>query len=185
MTQTTTNHGVDVQTDAFHLLSNQRRRYAVWACRQLEAPIETGDMAELIASWEHDTTVEALTSEQRRRVYTSLQQTHLPKLEEAGVIKYERGTVEPKEAVENLEFYLETVPGDDIPWAQYYFGLAGVATLLTATAWVGIYPSSIPSMVWPALITLFFAVSAAVHVYRTRENRIEFEGPPPEVAADE
>ena len=169
------------EVDAFQLLSNRRRRYAVWACRQFDPPIDIGDLAEQIAAWEEETTVDAITAEQRRRVYTSLQQTHLPKLDEAGAIEYERGTVEPREGVEDLEFYLETVPGDDIPWAGYYLGLAGVAAVVSATVWAGIYPASIPAGLWPTLVTLVLGISATVHVWQTRRNRLEFEGPPPEV----
>ena len=174
-----------VQHEAFQLLSNQRRRYAVWACQELEPPIELGELAEQIAAWEHETTVEAVTAEQRRRVYTSLQQNHLPELENSGVIEFDRGEIEPREGVEELTFYLQAVPGDDIPWGQYYLGLSGIAALVTASAWTGVYPSGVPWVFWPAVITLVFALSAAAHVWWTKRNRFQLDGPPPDAADGE
>ena len=103
--------------DVFSLLSNQRRRYAVRACQELETPVELGELAEYVAARECEKPVEQITSEERRRVYSSLQQRHLDKLEAAGVIELERKTITPTQAIEDLEFYLEVVPENEIPWA--------------------------------------------------------------------
>jgi len=123
------------RADAFSLLSNPRRRYAVRACQQLETPVELGELAEYIAAEECDKSISEITGEERRRVYTSLQQVHIDKLEDAGVIECERKTITPTEKLEELEFYLEVVPGDEIPWAEYYLGLSAVAGALVAAAW--------------------------------------------------
>jgi len=74
------------QGDVFSLLSNQRRRYAVRACQELETPIELGELAEHVAARECEKPISRITSEERRRVYSSLQQVHIDKLEDAGVI---------------------------------------------------------------------------------------------------
>lgn len=85
--------------DAFHLLQNGRRRAV---CRYLLArpnqqQFRMGDIVEAVAAWENDTTVEQLTPEQRQRVYVSLYQSHLPKLDAHDVIEYDTGRrlVEP------------------------------------------------------------------------------------------
>src|SRR6056297_517739 len=96
--------------DVFTILSNERRRHTVRAMQELSMPIELGDLAEHVAAWELEKDVSAITSTERRRVYTSLQQTHLDKLEEAGIIECDRKTIEPTERLEDLEFYLEVVP---------------------------------------------------------------------------
>lgn len=166
--------GTNKSANVFELLSNQRRRYTVRALQELEPPIEIGELAEYIAAEENDTTVEALSSEERRRVYTSLQQTHLDRLERAGIIECERNQVEPTERLEELEFYLEVVPGDEIPWAEYYLGLSGVAASVTLAAWVGVYPETIPMLVWPTLITVVFGLSALVHVWTHRQQTVNF-----------
>ena len=166
--------GTDEPADVFELLSNQRRRYTVRALQDLEPPIEVGDLAEYIAAEENDTTVQALSSEERRRVYTSLQQTHLDRLERAGIVECERNQVEPTDRLEELEFYLEVVPGNDIPWATYYLGLSGLAASVTLAAWVGIYPETVPMLTWPTLITLAFGLSALAHVWARRQQTVNF-----------
>jgi len=161
--------------DVFSLLSNQRRRYAVRACQQLEPPIELGELAEYIAAQECDKSVSAITAEERRRVYTSLQQVHVEKLEDAGVIECERKRIEPTEKLEDLEFYLEVVPGNEIPWAEYYLGLSGVAAALVASAWFGVYPDAVTGYMWASLIVALFAVSAGIHYFQTKRNRLGTE----------
>lgn len=84
--------------DAFHLLQNERRRavmrYLLDHPDQDQFRMRT--LAEEVAAWEHNTTVRELAADQRQRVYIGLYQSHLPKLDDYGVIKYDqaRGTVE-------------------------------------------------------------------------------------------
>ncbi|WP_434522836.1 DUF7344 domain-containing protein [Halorubrum sp. AS12] len=158
--------------DVFSILSNQRRRYTIRACQQLDPPFELGELAEYVAAEECGKPISEITSEERRRVYSSLQQVHLDKLEDAGVIECERKTIKPTERLEELEFYLEVVPGDEILWAEYYLGLAGVAAALTAAVWVGLYSEAIPPIAWLALLVGVLGVSAAVHYLQTKRNRL-------------
>ncbi|MFL9708804.1 DUF7344 domain-containing protein, partial [Aeromonas veronii] len=41
-----------------------------------------------IAAWEHDTTIENLTSQERKPIYIALYQNHLPKLDKYGLVDY-------------------------------------------------------------------------------------------------
>jgi hypothetical protein len=97
--------------DAFHVLQNARRRAVL---RYLSEHEETDtfvmrDIAEEVAAWEHDTTVQRLVSDERQRVYIALYQSHLPKLDEHGIIEYNqsRGIVEPTELTAAFEPYLD------------------------------------------------------------------------------
>lgn len=95
--------------DAFHLLQNTRRRAALRYMIQEDATrFVMRDIAEALAAWEHDTTVDQLRSNERQRVYISLYQSHLPKLASHGIIEYDqdRGTVEPRPRLKLLEPYL-------------------------------------------------------------------------------
>jgi hypothetical protein len=85
--------------DLFHLLQNGRRR-AVLRYFAANPDQETYDMrtlAEEIAAWENGIPVAQLSSDQRQRVYIALYQSHLPKLDDYGVIEYNqpRGIVKP------------------------------------------------------------------------------------------
>jgi hypothetical protein len=56
-----------------------------------------GELAEAIAAEENGVAVEAVTAAQRKRVHVSLYQVHLPRLDEAGAIAFDRhrGSAEP------------------------------------------------------------------------------------------
>lgn len=102
----------DLSTDqTFHLLQTRRRRDALWYLKQHDGPVEMSDMAEQVAAWEYDTTVPELHSNQRQRVYIGLYQTHLPKLDKAGVIDYNqsRGIVERTPLANEFDAYLDEI----------------------------------------------------------------------------
>ncbi|SEO91012.1 hypothetical protein SAMN04487948_107104 [Halogranum amylolyticum] len=96
--------------EAFHLLQNARRRDVLrYLSRQSsDAVCEIKDVAAQVAAWENDTPVDQLSSDERQRVYIALYQSHLPKLDEAGVVDYDqsRGRLEPTPALEQLYAYL-------------------------------------------------------------------------------
>ena len=95
----------------FHILQNGRRRAVL---RYLLAhndreTFKIGDIAEAVAAWETDLTIQEVTASQRKRVYVSLYQHHLPKLASHGVIEYDssRGTVDPTPRIDRFEPYLD------------------------------------------------------------------------------
>ncbi|KDE58861.1 hypothetical protein EL22_01715 [Halostagnicola sp. A56] len=116
--------------DAFHLLQTSRRRDVVRYMARADGRVELRDLAEQVAAWEEETTVESLSSSDRQRVYISLYQTHLPKLDEHGIVDYDkdRGIVERRRRARQLESYLAVDPVDTAPdpWPRRY----GVAVLL-------------------------------------------------------
>nr|WP_231736988.1 hypothetical protein [Halobacterium sp. CBA1126] len=122
---------VDAPTEdeLFDVLSNRRRRYAVHALEATDSAAEIGDVAEQVAAWEYGVDVEQVSYEERKRVYTALQQSHLPMMDDAGVVDFDknRGTVEPTDALDDVEVYMDVVQGNEIPWSVYYLGLSGVA----------------------------------------------------------
>jgi hypothetical protein len=135
--------------EIFHLLQNQRRRSVLRYLRGREGPVKMSDIAEQVAAWEHDTTVRALMSDERQRVYIALYQAHLPKLDEKGIIDYNqsRGIVEKKPLAENLISKLDTPSNDesneqdvesDHPWATYYLGVSGVSALAIGASGLGL-----------------------------------------------
>ena len=96
--------------ELFHLLQNSRRRATL---RYLfehddDQPVVMRDVAEAVAAWENDTTLQQLTSAERQRVYIALYQSHLLKLDDHGIIDYDqdRGTIELRELAYALRPYL-------------------------------------------------------------------------------
>jgi hypothetical protein len=153
----------------FDLLSNWRRREAL---RYLEAnggEADLGDVAEYVAAKENDTVVEALSSRQRKRVYIGLYQSHLPKMDDAGVVDFEkrRGTVELRPRVRQLDPYLEGSVGSAAPDADRqtrHLLLAGVVAVCVTAGLLGIPPfSSVPPAGWAALSALSILVVVESH----------------------
>jgi hypothetical protein len=73
-------------------------------------------MAEFIAAKENDITVQQLSSSQRKRVYIGLYQCHLPKMDAAGVVDFDknRGTIVLNPSADQFEpFLAEGEPATD------------------------------------------------------------------------
>ena len=100
------------------MLSNQRRRYVLYYLNHRPGPVSLRDLAEQIAAWENDCTIDDLEYKQRKRVYTSLHQTHLPKLDEMGIVNYDRdaGTITLADRASDLDAYLELVGERTADW---------------------------------------------------------------------
>ena len=75
--------------DCFDLLSNHRRRYTLHYLRQNGGQAELGELAEQVAAWENGIDIERISYDQRKRVYTSLQQVHLPQMDELGIVAFD------------------------------------------------------------------------------------------------
>lgn len=168
----------------FHLLGNRRRRWAIRYLTHNECT-QLSDLAEQIAAWEAGISAEQVSAQQRKRAYTSLQQTHLPALEEAGVIDFsvESGEIEVTEQMDTLDIYLEVVPKNTIPWSVYYLGvgLVGCAVILAITL-INAWPlTAITVQEWALLFCLTITISGLVHTYRTYTMRLGSHRTPPEV----
>lgn len=166
--------------EIFDLLSNQRRRYAIHYCKREGEPVTLGDLAEHVAAWELDKGVKAVTSAERKRVYTSLQQTHLPTLERANIIEFDDRMIELTDEAAELDVYLDIVPGDSVPWGVYYLGLTVVGAVVMGGLWLEIVPTeAVSELGWATLVFALFAVSAMVHVVQSRRMRLgKMERPP-------
>jgi hypothetical protein len=165
--------GLSGKDELFSILSNHRRRYTIQFCKQEDGAVTLSDLAEQVAAWEEDKTVPEITSAERKRVYTSLQQTHLPTLADAGMIEYEDHEIELTDAADELDVYMDVVPEDSIPWGPYYLGLSIVGALVMAGVQFAVLPLSVlPAAGWGGLVVVAFAVSAAVHTYTSNKYQL-------------
>ena len=173
------------EDELFDVLANQRRRFAVHLLkREEDDSIAIGDMAEQIAAWENGIDTKEITGNERKRVYTALQQSHLPKMDDAGVVDFnkDRGLVEPTPALQNVDLYMDVVEGKEIPWSTYYLGLSGVAVALTGAVALDVWPFVLLSdMAWIVAIVVAFAFSAITHKYYTTEMKVGEPEEPPEL----
>jgi hypothetical protein len=122
----------------FEILKNQRRREVLRHLREQSGQIDLGDLAEHVAAVENDTTTQALTADERKRVYVGLYQCHLPKMDDIGIVEFnqDRGYVELGETASQLDPYLDTRDAEEsLPWHRYYGAVAllGIAAVVAAT----------------------------------------------------
>lgn len=129
------------QDEIFDLLSSPRRRYVIYHLQQHGEPIELGRLADEVAAWENETSVEELTSQERKRVYVSLYQTHIPKLEEIGIVDYDadEGTVAVGDRLTEVGRHL-TTEEDETRWDVYYLIIAIASVLVYAILSLNVTP---------------------------------------------
>ena len=157
----------------FELLSNQRRRMVLYYLRRAEGTMSVKELAREIAARENDVPVEELTSQQRKRVYVSLYQTHLPKLESTGMIDYDdEGNVRLTDRATEMDSYLTPPVESTYPWQYHYLVLALVgAALVLLSLFEAPVVSAIP-VEWLAVgLTAAFVISTGVHYWQYRSQR--------------
>ncbi|MFC6989271.1 hypothetical protein ACFQJD_12135 [Haloplanus sp. GCM10025708] len=170
--------------DVFEILRSRRRRFTLHYLRQNGERAELGTLSEHIAAWEKETPVSEVGSSHRKNVYTSLQQFHLPKMDDLEMVEFDQrsGEVELTDDAESVDVYLEVVRDNDVPWSLYYLGV-GVASggVFWANA-AGIAPFSALSIVELGIFAVTaIGVLSLVHTVHTRRMRLGSDGSPPEV----
>ncbi|ELY88699.1 hypothetical protein C483_15212 [Natrialba hulunbeirensis JCM 10989] len=171
--------------EVFEVLRNQRRRYVLHFLKQDGRPVELGDLAQQLAAWEYETTLEGVTPAQRKRVYTTLQQTHLPKMDEVGILHFDsdRGVIRATDRTRDISVYLEIVPGREFAWRELYLSLGAISSALVAALWLEIYPlTMLSNLTWMGLISVVVTLTAVVHIYHERHMRLGHGDQPPELS---
>ncbi|ELY80550.1 hypothetical protein [Natrinema pallidum] len=163
----------------FELLKNRRRREVLAYLLEADETVTLGELAEQIAAWENDTEVNALSSDQRKRVYVALYQTHLPKMDDAGIVEYDqdRGLISLADNADLLMMYLDTDSHRQDRWDRWYAALSVVgAALLGAAALGAPLLSTLPMLgLAGAVVVTFFCLSVA-HVVRNRSQERTVDG---------
>jgi hypothetical protein len=157
--------------EVFDLLSNHRRRCVLHCLQQNGEQATLGDLADRIAAWENDIEMEKVSYNERKRVYTSLQQVHLPRMDDLNVIEFDdrEGVVETGPAADDLDVYLEVVQGRDVPWSVFYLGLVVFDACLVGAGTLGIPVLSLVSPTgWTVFVLTTFLVSALANLYLAR-----------------
>jgi hypothetical protein len=172
---------VDVETefcedDVFDVLSNERRRYVYrYLCEHPHDTVGLRELVDHVAASEYGKQPRELTSEERNRVSTALNQFHLPKMDECGFMEFDslRKEVWLTEEAADLDVYLDVVPGPDVPWAVYYTALAGLnAVLLGGVLLEAPLLSLVPSEGWLVFVVATLVASALAHLWYTYRGRL-------------
>lgn len=143
----------------FDILRNQRRRHVYRYLREVGSA-ETGDLSEHVAAVENGKEASQLTPQERKRAYVGLYQSHLPRMDEAGIVEFDsdRGRVELTDRASQLDAYLGEDAGSGRRWPLWYGGIVGLGALAYVLSWI--VPTS-TALALPSFVVLVLVVSIA------------------------
>ena len=163
------------ESEIHDVLRNDRRRLVLERLAEGEERQTVSDLAEYIASVEAGE--DPPPRNVRQSVYVSLHQTHLPKLDELGIVEYDANSkaVVRAENADDVAVYMEVVPKNAISWAEYYLGL-GVLGLVTVVAHLVGVPviGAVDSTLLAGFLFLVVTLSAGYHVLDQRDSALRF-----------
>jgi hypothetical protein len=168
--------GTLAESDIHDVLRNDRRRLVLERLAEGEDRQTVSDLAEYIATVESGD--DPPPRNVRQSVYVSLHQTHLPKLDDLGIVEYDANAkdVLRAENADDVAVYMEVVPKNAISWAEYYFGLGVLGLLAVVGQLVGVpVLEGIDSRLLATLLSLVVTVSAGYHVFDQRDTVLRFD----------
>jgi len=153
----------------YHLLSNQRRREAIECVRSRAEAVAVRELSEVIAAAE--TGESPPPRDVRESVYASLHQTHLPKLDDAGVVVYDRDAkvVRARDRARLVGRYMDVVCPVGVTWGEYYRGICVLGLCAVVGADVGLpVVGALEPLAWATITLAAVAASTAYQLYADR-----------------
>lgn len=161
------------QDVVFDVLSSPRRRYVLYYLRTVDEPVKLTDLADKVAAWENEVAPEDISEKERKRVYVSLYQTHVPRLDDAGIIQYDKesGNIVLSEEATAIDEYLESGEGD-VQWEKIYLSLAAASTVLLVAIAVDLpVVGEIPEVLAAVLVISVFVATTIAHAINRRRRK--------------
>jgi len=161
------------QSDIHDILRNDRRRRIIEQLRDAGETLTVRELSERIAT--EETGESPAPRDARKSVYVSLHQTHLPKLDDWGIIDYDYRSKELTllDGAKEVEVYMEVVPEGDISWGMYYLGLGVVALVtLLATRFDLLVVSGLNFRFWAWFYAILLTLSALYHTWHSLDANV-------------
>lgn len=169
------------EDEIFYILSNQRRRYVLYYLKQHDGPVELMEVVRQLAAWEEGISVDEVSEQAHKRAYVALYQTHIPRLEEAGLVEYDpdSGLLTLSADSAELDPYIgsqEGTNGDSGPtWYLYYGAVVAANAVLFAAVVAGLLPiDQVVANVIAILSLVTLALVHALYSRRTVESESQF-----------
>lgn len=152
------------KNEIFDVLRNERRRYVLEYLDSTADETAIGELSEALAEYESDDG--SYDHRDRKRMYVSLYQNHLPMMTDAGIIDYDTrsGTIQLTPSFQRVRPYLYGQPSDSVRWHRAYLaaGMVGLGAVILGSQWVSAL-SSIPDSVWLGSLVGFYGLLVAAH----------------------
>jgi hypothetical protein len=160
------------ESDVYYLLSNRRRRETLTVLLgRPNDPIPLRDLSELIAAAEAG--VDPAPRPLRESVYNALHQTHLPKLDDFGLVAYDpdRKVVRSRRKARQLNRYMDTVTVLGVTWGEYYraLGICGLFAVVASLAGVPGF-AVVDPLVFATMALSLFSLSTCYQLTRGPRN---------------
>jgi hypothetical protein len=185
---------------------NRRRRYALYYLFEHAGPMSVEDIAAQVAAWEQavnrgngtnsGTSIptvgrpEDSTEGPVEPVSTSLSQHHLPRLDELGLVSYDRRTDRAtcRVADPNVALFVTNDPRTTVAWHRVYLTLTALSAVFVGLTYVGVSPlGDLDPVVAAGVVVAVLAVASIAYWYDVRRSRRRNEGEHPDfvVSLDE
>lgn len=160
----------DIEPETVHeVLRNHRRRLTLKYLKKRLEPVSVRELSERIAEIEANVT--PTPRDLRQSVYNSLHQTHLPKLDDFGIVNYDkdRKMVFLEEGAKELDVYMGISTPFGITWATFYRTIGVMSLLLIVLAETNVpVVSALDPVVVATVFLLGFACSTAYQLWTRR-----------------
>ena len=150
------------EVEVYHVLSNARRREALAELWTQPEALSLRELSERVAATESGQ--RPAPRALRESVYNALHQTHLPKMDELGLVEYDpdRKLVRVCAQAGHLGRYMDVTTRAGVTWGEYYRAL-GVVGLFATVASLASVPgfAAVDPLVPATGFLVCFAVSTA------------------------
>jgi len=151
------------------VLRNDRRRLTLEYLKQRLEPVDVRELSERVAELEIGESPPP--RDIRKSVYNALNQTHLPKLDETGLVDFDRDRkiVSLREAAREIDVYMNVVTPLGIAWDTYYrsLGVLGLLSIVAADTNVAFF-SGIDSLLVATVFLFAFVGSTSYQLWSLR-----------------
>ncbi len=154
------------ESEVFHILGNDRRRAIVQLLAEKPGEIDVSTVATKIAATEAETA--SVPNNLYKSVYVSLQQTHLPQLEEDAVIEYdsEAKTISRGPNFQDVVSHIDGHETNIAAVLKLNFALGVLGLIVIALTGLDIpMLSSLDPVLWSVLVLLAIAASSLYYLF--------------------
>jgi hypothetical protein len=155
------------EAEIYDILANRRRR-ATLEYLSVERATGLHELSAAVAT--HESGQSPAPRALRESVYSSLHQTHLPKLDDLGVVAYDREarSVTLCDRARDVDRYLRVSTRFGVTWSEFYRTFGVLALTVVVCALVGVpWLSAVDPLLWASGGLAVFALTIAYQLWQS------------------